>query len=139
MQLIVWTCNHFSSSVFKPITNIAMISYISIPSSQSNANVTSTHQCIFLSEGYPSCFSANKSQISEKTKTKLKASHSNNSASGWFIEPMQAFGCLITTNQDSYHLIYQQPSILIGRETDHPENLSFLTLSFFFLPFSTFQ
>ena len=38
---------------------------------------------------------------------------------------MQAFGCLITTNQDSYQLIYQQPSILIGREADHPENLFF--------------
>ena len=82
--LTTWTCTRFS--VFERITNIAMIWYISIPSSESNANVTSSaHQCNFLSkEGKdPSCFSYNWSQISERAiactrKTEqFKATHLN--------------------------------------------------------------
>ena len=82
--LTTWTCTRLS--VFERITNIAMIWYISIPSSESNANVTSSaHQCNFLSkEGKdPSCFSYNWSQISERAiactrKTEqFKATHLN--------------------------------------------------------------
>jgi len=46
--LKTWTCNRFS--VFERISNIAMIWYISIPSSESNANVTSAPQCSFFIE-----------------------------------------------------------------------------------------